>query len=454
MEAAPIAAALQVPPVALAAVAPDTVPPAPPLGVMHLAGVAHTVHTLGDILAVLHISIADSARTLRMPRSSAYRLITAGEWPARMSDEMVLATARALTNLLVRRGANRLEMTRIVTRSLPPFLQLTDEADDDQVDASDGQATPTTPTTLTPEEPPMLMAKQTLSPSARKAFTLFTNPFDGEVIDDAQMFTNGEIAYVREACMQAAVGGRFVAVVSESGGGKTTMLGDLESRLQRDHKPVLVIKPWVLGMEDNDTKGKTLKSTDILASIVTTLDPLATVPQTLQARSNKAKDLLTKSTEAGYSHLLVIEEAHSLPEATLKHLKRLHEMRMGRKPLLGILLLGQTELAMKLDPRRANLREVTQRCEVVQLMPLDGDLQAYLAHRATAAGRELGEFIDKSGVDELRARLTITRPTGAGKTSATSLLYPLAVNNLMTAALNVAADLGVPVVTRDVVRGV
>lgn len=300
----------------------------------------------------------------------------------------------------------------------------------------------------------MLMAKQTLTPAARKAFTLFTNPFDGEVTEDAQMFSNGEIAYVREACMQAAVGGRFVAVVSESGGGKTTMLGDLEARIQRDHKPVLVIKPWVLGMEDTDTKGKTLKSADILASVVTTLDPLASVPQTLQARSNKAKDLLCKSTEAGYSHLLVIEEAHSLPEATLKHLKRLHEMRLGRKPLLGILLLGQTELALKLDPRRASLREVTQRCEVVHLLPLDGDLQAYLAHRAKAAGRELGDFIDQSGVDELRTRLTTTRPIGNGKSSATSLLYPLAVNNLMTAALNVAADLGVPVVSRDVVRGV
>ncbi len=87
-------------------------------------------------------------------------------------------------------------------------------------------------------------------------------------------------------------------------------------------------------------------------------------------------------------------------------------------------------------------------------MPLDGDLQAYLAHRANAAGRNLADFIDASGVDELRARLTITRHTGAGKASATSLLYPLAVNNLMTAALNVAADLGVPVVNRDVVRGV
>jgi len=90
----------------------------------------------------------------------------------------------------------------------------------------------------------------------------------------------------------------------------------------------------------------------------------------------------------------------------------------------------------------------------VHLLPLDGDLRAYLEHRARAAGRELGDFIDQSGVDELRTRLTITRPASGGKTAATSLLYPLAVNNLVTAALNVAADLGVPVINRDVVRAV
>lgn len=414
----------------------------------------HRIDTLAEAMEVLRISISQAARWLRMPRTTAYRVLHEHAWPERMQPDHLAATADALVALLVRYGASR-PSARVLVHAVrpdrdvvpaPPELRMKQAgaAKDRRAGIADDQD----------QEPPMLMAKQTLSPAARKAFHLFVNPFDGEVVSDEQMYTNGEIAYVREACMQAATGGRFVAVVSESGGGKTTMLQDLEARLERDRKPVIVIKPWVLGMEDNDTKGKTLKSTDILASIVTTLDALAAPKQTLQARSNQARDLLIKSTEAGYSHLLMIEEAHSLPEATLKHLKRLHEMRLGRKPLLGILLLGQTELALRLDPRRASLREVTQRCEVVHLMPLDGDLKAYLAHRAKAAGRDLAEFIDDGGVDEIRARLTVARPAGNGKTRTTSLLYPLAVNNLMTACLNVAADLGVPVVTRDVVRGV
>ena len=35
-----------------------------------------------------------------------------------------------------------------------------------------------------------------------------------------------------------------------------------------------------------------------------------------------------------------------------------------------------------------------------------------------------------------------------------SLLYPLAVGNLLTACMNLAAEIGVPTVTADVVKGV
>jgi len=409
---------------------------------------------LSVIAAELRITMREIAECLEISRSAAFRLACSNYWPTRMQRS---EAETYLRELFTARGASAEQLATLfhahVSRHPPPADPPAGKPDRYGRTPAD-RAARLQRDTEHDEDTDMLLPKQSLTPDARRAFQLFTNPFDGEVSAADQMFTSNEIAYVREACLQAAVGGRFVAVVSESGGGKTTMLGDLEDRIYRDKRPVQVIKPWVLGMEDNDRQGKTLKSADILHAIITTLDPLARVPATLQARSNSARDLMTKSAEAGFSHLLVIEEAHSLPEATLKHLKRLHEMRLGRKPLLGILLLGQTELAMRLDPRRANLREVTQRCELVQLLPLDADLQAYLEHRARAAGRELREFMDASGVDEIRARLTVARPAGNGKTRVTSLLYPLAVNNLVTAALNTAAELGVPMVTRDVVRAV
>ncbi len=386
------------------------------------------------------LSESQMAEAAGLSRQALFGVIAENAWPAHEDAPQI---REALHKLFASKGATPEQLATLfhahVTRR--------------RLSAAGTQA-PTPAKQIEEVRPNMFMPKQTPHAPARRAFKLLFNPFDAEVTSEAQMFLSAEIAYVGEACYQTATGCRFVAVVSESGGGKTTTLANLEARIRRENKPVQFIRPWVLGMEDNDTRGKTLKSADILASIITTLDPQAIVPLTLQARGNRARDLLTSSATSGMNNLLVIEEAHCLPDATLKHLKRLHEMRLGLRPLLGILLVGQTELAARLDPRRAALREVTQRCEVVHLLPLDDDLKGYLAHRVKCMERSLDEFIDQGGVDEIRTRLTVVRPGANGKGQAVSLAYPLAVNNLMTACLNAAADIGAAVITKDVVRAV
>lgn len=304
--------------------------------------------------------------------------------------------------------------------------------------------------TETPEEETMLLPPQTLSEGARRQFALFTNPFAGEVTQDAEMFINGNIRFVREVAWQAAMGARMAAIVGESGAGKTTMLDDLKEKILREHKSVVCIEPSMEGAEETDTKGKTVKAVDIHTAIVRTFDARASVASNAEARSRQVYTALSESCTAGHSHLLIIEEAHALPVPTLNHLKRLHEkMRLGRKPMLGILLVGHPELEKKLA--RWDVREVMQRIEVARLPPLAADLAAYLQCRATVAGRKLDEFITPDGVDELRARLTVQ---GTGQAAPVSLLYPLNVNNWMAAALNTAADLGAPRVDRDVIRAV
>ena len=281
------------------------------------------------------------------------------------------------------------------------------------------------------QEESMLLRKQTLYPAARKHFGLFRDPFQDDIQSYEDMYVSPDIRYIREAMFQTAKHGGLLAVVAESGAGKTTLMRDLEDRIVRENQPILLIKPYM--------------------AAVAPLEKPKSSPEARFAQLHKA---LRESHAAGYRHCLVIDEAHSLPIPTIKHLKRFFELELGFKKLLSIVLIGQPELKTKLSERDAAVREVVQRCEMVELAPLDGGrLDEYLKFKFDRMGKPIGEVIDPSGIDALRAKLTIAS-TRRDRPETVSLLYPLAVGNLLTACMNLAAELGVPSVTADVVKGV
>jgi type II secretory pathway predicted ATPase ExeA len=135
---------------------------------------------------------------------------------------------------------------------------------------------------------------------------------------------------------------------------------------------------------------------------------------------------------------------------TLRHLKGFYELRVGHKKLLSIVLIGQPELHTRLDERNPELREVTQRCQVLALPPLDDALPDFLAHRLARAGRSADDIFGDGAMKAVRDTLTFSR----GKSEAISLCYPLAAQNRVTAALNLAAAMGAPKVTADIVEEV
>lgn len=127
----------------------------------------------------------------------------------------------------------------------------------------------------------------------------------------------------------------------------------------------MVIEPYVIAMEDNDQKGKTLKAMHIAEAILGYRRGCWKNPKrSSEARFRQLHRVLRDSRRTGRSHVLVIEEAHALPIPTLKHLKRFMELEDGFKKLLGIILIGQPELAMKLSEQSQEAREVVQRCHV------------------------------------------------------------------------------------------
>ncbi|EPA9110283.1 AAA family ATPase [Serratia liquefaciens] len=357
------------------------------------------------------------------------QLVNHGIWPKRRTAEV----RQSINQFLVERGldtASAFEEVQAAETARTDVSQQANKEGDDN----------------------MLLAKQVLHPATKKHFGLFRDPFADDALQGSEdVFTTPDIRYVREALYQTARHGGFLAVVGESGAGKSTLRRDLVERINRENAPVVVIEPYIIAMEDNDNKGKTLKAASIAEAIINTIAPLEGVKRSQEARFRQLHRILKDSSNAGYSHVLVIEEAHSLPLPTLKHLKRFFELENGFKKLLSIVLVGQPELAMKLSERNQEVREVVQRCEVVELLPLDTRLEEFLTFKFDRAGKSVKEVLDASATDAIRARLSNNI---GGRKGVVSLLYPLAVSNLTIAAMNLAAQIGVPVVNADVIKGI
>jgi type II secretory pathway predicted ATPase ExeA len=131
----------------------------------------------------------------------------------------------------------------------------------------------------------MLLAKQVLNPVTKKQFGIFRDPFADDAMQSSEdVFTTPDIRYVREALYQTARFGGFMAVIGESGAGKSTLRRDLIERIHRENAPVIVIEPYIIAMEDNDNKGKTLKAASIAEAIINTIAPLENVKRSQEAR--------------------------------------------------------------------------------------------------------------------------------------------------------------------------
>lgn len=364
------------------------------------------------------------ADALGLSRPAVSAICNHGQWPANKDIDVL---KQCITALLQGKGASAATLAALF------------------------ETTPATNGTQNQEDFEMLLRKQPLYPATKKHFQIFADPF-GELTDAAQVFDTPDVRYVRLALAQTLTSERFIAVCGESGAGKSTLRRDMQDRINRESLPVIVIEPYVLGLEDNDQKGKSLKATDIAAAIIRTVDPQAKMRLSAESRYAQLHSVLRESRRAGNRHVLVIEEAHGLSIPTLKHLKRFYELEDGFNRLLSIVLIGQTELSQKLAENRAEVREVVQRIELITLDPLDTHLEGYLQHRMQTIGVKLSDVMDQAAIDALRAKLTVPSRSRGGQN--VSLLYPLAVGNQVTAAMNYAANICAPKVTADVIKAV
>lgn len=394
---------------------------------------------LKGLLSYHRISQAQIGSGVEVSPATINQIINRDKWPKTMPRAEL---QQRIINYLRKQGITDLQLVGI--------FETSDIERRQRIKPGRTIAKPTDNDNEPKEITPMLLRKQVLTQQARQLFCLIRDPFVDPQSSE-ELFISPEIRYVRENLYQVTRRGTFMAIVGESGSGKSTIRKDLHVRLANDSKDVIIIEPYIIGMEDNDRRGKTLKASDIATAIMESVAPGTPIPASSERRFSKVHQMLKESHRMGNRHVLIIEEAHSLPIATLKHLKRFYELEDGFEKLLSIVLIGQTELGQKLGEARADVREVVQRCEVVRLNPLDHQLGPYLKHRFALAGKNIDDIMSEDAIEALRHKLTGKSANG---NHSYSVLYPLAIHNIVTAALNAAARVGAPFLSAEIIQEV
>lgn len=299
----------------------------------------------------------------------------------------------------------------------------------------------------------MLLRHQRLAPETRQHFKIVRDPFVNEMCGPDDVFLSDDIRYVRAAVRQTAQHGGMLAVTGESGSGKSTIRKDLLAWIAASGEPVIVIEPYVVGMSATSKAGRPLLASDITAAVIRNLAPSVSPRLSHERRTEQMHSILRESARVGNKHVLIIEEAHDLAVPTLKAMKRFYELEDGFKKLLSIILIGQPELARKLSEQSPEVREVVQRCELVTLPPLDNNVGEYLAFKFKRVGMDAEKIIEPGAVDAIRTvlRRHVRETFGARQGTVQSLCYPLAINNLLTRAMNAAVQIGAPKVTDELV---
>lgn len=301
------------------------------------------------------------------------------------------------------------------------------------------------------EEDSLLLEPVMLKPHAKRHFKLVFDPFKLDPQSAEEVFQGEEQRYVIASLREAIENTRMVGLVGESGSGKSTMWAYIMDQYAQSGQPVHLIQPMSTSLTvggGNSKRAEKLTGTAVLKSIITALEPSAKFRNDTEMLSRQAHALVAEQVAAGQRCCIVFEEAHDLSMAAIKQLKRFHEFKIGAfRRMLSIVLLAQPELMRTLNRAGGEAREVANRLEIIRMLPLENDLEPYIAHRLARGSVPVAAIFTADAIDTARKILV-----GERDGQVIPMSYPLLVGNLLTRAMNLAADLGAPKVDAAIVR--
>ncbi|TAN59835.1 type II secretory protein ExeA [bacterium] len=277
----------------------------------------------------------------------------------------------------------------------------------------------------------------------KKHFKLFKNPFLHDIREEKDIYMTDEHRYIEASMLDAAKHAGFLAVVGEVQSGKSVIRRKVVMALQRDEN-MRVIFPAII----DKTRVSAVSLGEAIINDISS--EKAKVKHEQQAR--QVHRLLLSRHKQGQRHVLIIEEAHDLTLPVLKLLKRFYELEDGYEKLLGIILIGQPELKLKLDEgKNPDMREVIRRVQVSEIKGMNGNMKDYLAFKFKRINADAMKVFTDEAIEALAKRMQ-AKDQYTGKSI--SQAYPGLVNNYAAKAMNLAFEMGEQIVTADVVNAI
>jgi len=225
-----------------------------------------------------------------------------------------------------------------------------------------------------------------LDKSVLSHFGLRSNPFQNDVNDEDDVLRYRGYEGVEMAIEETIEERGFLAIISESGSGKTTIWDGVEAKY-KDRADVMICKPQI--------KSKDKMEPEHLARcLIYGLGGEGTkIAMNSEDRGRQLSTLLkgVRTQGADRRAVLYIDDAHFISVSVLRQLKTFFEEKVGRFRLLAIVLVGLPMLKNKL----AEFGEIGNRIRVVEVPPVN--VQEYLEFKLGRAGVPLDRLFSPDG---------------------------------------------------------
>ncbi|MDK1288523.1 ExeA family protein [Pseudoalteromonas umbrosa] len=378
---------------------------------MRITKLSHVFDVLGVKQAQVVKALASEGLTLS--KASLSRITNHADWPINCDE---INIKNSITSYLKSVGANHEQLNELFSWYEPK------RTNHEQIEFND-------------PEPEMLNA------TAKKFFQLRRDPFENEINCEDDLFLVESHQMILEDMLIAATAGSMIALYGECGSGKTILRRMFVHQVQSDHPDLILIQPARL-----DRKKITAESisTAICRALQIGYKPSA------EERDAAIEEALIESASNGHLHLMVIDEAHDLKPDVIKLLKRIWELTHGFKRVMGIVLIGQTELHKKLSGQ--NVREFSWRCNQIKMNPLGVHVPSYIRHKLGRAGLDTDKVFTEDALSAIRGKCSAKVQHGLGlDESDLDRSFPLSVNTWLAKTMNLAAQIGEKKITESLV---